>query len=180
MFQTLKESGWGLLEAVVALAIMLVLLMMAIPGFHHLIERNRASSVINGLTQAIYFSRNEAIKQGQSIQFCGSGNGRECDGQWSKGQLVVAGNDHQVLRQLPSMPAGYSLIWRSNLGQNTALTFVATGFTAGQNGSFYYCPANHSAYDLSQFGAIIVVSDSGRLRVDHDQDNLTEVCQTVT
>jgi len=176
-----QRCGFTLIECLMVLGIVSILLLVAVPTFHDLLGRNKTSSIIDNLSQAIYFARNEAIKQGQTVTFCGSNNGQNCDGHWSEGQIVVVDHSHRLLRSLSGLPKGDQLIWRSNLAQNEALKFTATGFTAGQNGSFYYCKAKNSHYknlyyDSLALGAIIVINQSGRLRIDYDQERLQANC----
>lgn len=165
-------SGFNLLELLISLAILGILTLLLIPSYRSLLQRNRTTVVVNQLISAINFSRSQSILQDDFIFFCGSQDHLNCDGQWSEGQIIKTKNQDVILRTFSKFTKGDQLFWKSSLGKNDYLEFSPTGFTDGQDGSFYFCPK----FPNEAYGAIIVVSLSGRARIDHDQNKLMQVC----
>ncbi len=166
-----NTDGFTLLEVLLVIALGIILLLIAAPSYQDFIVRNRAANSISQVISAIQAARNEAIAQGQTIIFCGSSDQVRCDGQWQAGQITLTENA-KILRIYSAISPGDRFWWQSSLGQNNELKLAATGFTAGQRGSFYYCPK----YKPGSYGAKIIVSDSGRIRVDSDKNELETVC----
>jgi type IV fimbrial biogenesis protein FimT len=160
-------KGFTVLEWLLAMGIAVVLLLVAVPSYHHLLARNQTTSVVDRLITAVRTARNEAVAENQVVVFCGSSDSVHCDGQWQAGQIMRLAQNSQVLHTYPGVPAGDRLWWQSSLGYNDALKLAPTGFTQGQRGSFYYCPQHEAA----QYGAKIIVSDSARLRVETDSED---------
>lgn len=155
-----KINGFGLIEILIALSLISILVFVGVPAMQHLTTRNRVNTYVNQLVTAINFARSEAIKRGQPVIFCGSGNLKNCDGQWQKGQIILMNN--HIARVFQALPAGDQLSWSSSLGKDTALEMLPTGFTNGQNGSFIYCPHD------KQYAKKIVINQTGRVRVTDD------------
>lgn len=170
--QQIFVAGFTLLELLVSIGLGLLLLLISAPAYHHLIARNKTVDTINHLVNAIYAARSEAVAEGRVIVFCGSGDGVHCDGHWQAGQLMLVDQTQQVLRLYSGLSAGDRLWWQSSLGNDNALKLAPTGFTNGQRGSFYYCPRDHA----SQYGAKIIVADSGRVRIETGSQELTTAC----
>lgn len=165
-------SGFTLFELLIVMGIGLILLVIGIPSYQHLLARNKTTTVVNQVMDAIHSARTEAVARGETVVFCGSGDGMHCDGDWQAGQLLALDQTQQVLRVYAGLRQGDRLWWQSSLGANNALKLAPTGFTAGQRGSFYYCPLA----DPTRYGAKIVVADSGRVRVETDPTELQADC----
>jgi type IV fimbrial biogenesis protein FimT len=92
----MKEGGFTLVELLVSLAIMVILLTIAIPGYAFLINANRAAAVTNELISAIHFARSEAIKRGMRVTICKTNDADAVspacsnDANWEQGWLVFA------------------------------------------------------------------------------------------
>jgi len=155
-------AGFTLFELLIAMSLGLILLLAAVPSYHHIFARNKQADLVNHLIAAIHAARSEAVARNQVVVLCGSGDGKQCDGQWQEGQLMVLDQNQQVLRTYSGLPSGDQLWWRSSLGYNTELKLAPSGFTDGQQGSFYYCPRENAR----QYGARIIVSGSARVRVE--------------
>lgn len=168
----LKNQGFSLIELLITLSIIVIFLLLTFPDFSQLYQHNQTTTIVNQLLTAINFARSQAITQNKIITLCGSADAAHCDGQWQKGQVISIDDSAQMLRTYPALPLGDRLVWRSNLGKNNYLKLAPTGFTDGQNGSFYYCPK----YPKIQDGAIIVVALSGRARVEYDVAQLQQGC----
>lgn len=165
-------KGFTLFELLLSVSVGLILLLAGIPAWHHLVARNKMAATVNQIIAELHAARSDAISRGQMVIFCGSRDGAHCDGQWQAGQLALLDQNHQILRVYSGVAAGDRFWWQGSLGYNDALKWTPTGFTQGQRGSFYYCPG----YKPGQYGAKIVVSDSGRIRVETDSGELQLIC----
>lgn len=161
-----------MLELLLVISVGCILSMASIPSYQHLLARNKTAHLINHVIVAMDAARSEAIAKGQVVAFCGSQDALHCDGQWQTGQVMLMDRSQQILRVYPGVSAGDRFWWQGSLGSNEALKFAPTGFTAGQRGSFYYCPR----VKANQYGAKIVVSDSGRARIETDAQTLQKAC----
>jgi prepilin-type N-terminal cleavage/methylation domain-containing protein len=169
----MKQKGFTLFELILVMSISLILLMAAIPSYHHVIFRNRTANVINQLSSAIQLTRQQAISSNQTLEFCGSSDHVQCDGRWQQGQVVRIFSSKQVLRAFSLLRDKEQLWWQSSLGNNNTLKLAPTGFTEGQRGSFFYCSGDKNA----RYGAKMIVTDSGRVRVEWDDSEIRKVCQ---
>jgi type IV fimbrial biogenesis protein FimT len=152
-----KSNAFTLIELLIAIALISILMLIAAPKIQHVVNQNRVIAGVNQIVAAINFARSEAIKRNEIVTFCPSADHKTCNGQWRDGQIVLAGEN--VLRIFQALPKQDSLTWRSSLGKNTMLQMSPTGFTAGQTGSFYYCPTDN------RYAKRIIVEQTGRVRV---------------
>jgi type IV fimbrial biogenesis protein FimT len=73
-----KQSGFSLLELMVALAIVAILAAIAFPSFTTMISDNRMLTSAQDITNSLQFARSEAIKRGTAVTLCPSTNGTSC------------------------------------------------------------------------------------------------------
>ncbi len=175
-YHRIRLEAFTLFELLIVMSIGLILLLAGVPAYQHLLARSRTANTVNHIIAAIHAARNEAIAQNQIVAFCGSQDGMHCDGQWQAGQMMILDQTQQILRVYAGIPAGDRLWWQSSLGYNNVLKLAPTGFTEGQRGSFYYCPR----YNSAQYGAKIIVADSGRVRVETESQELQTACGNVS
>lgn len=154
------KIGFSLIEILVALTLFAIVLLIGVPSLQHALLQNRVDSSIHQMITAISFARSEAIRRQQRVSFCASEDGQRCRGTWRSGQILMA--DQKVLRVYSALPPGDNLMWVSSLSKNDVLEILPTGFTNGQQGSFYYCPPN------KQYAKRIIVTQTGRVRVVND------------
>jgi len=89
--------GFGLIELMIVVAIVVILTMIALPSYQHLIQLNRVSTDTNNLLSAFNLARNEAVARGRPVTVCASASGTACDGtgtdNWSSGWIVFTDYD---------------------------------------------------------------------------------------
>ncbi|EKE01437.1 MAG: hypothetical protein ACD_21C00132G0008 [uncultured bacterium] len=154
-------KAFSLIELLVAIALVAIILLVAIPSFGGMVGKNNTMAYANELMTALQFTRSVAIKLGESVAFCGSRDHKICDGLWQNGSVVVASSG-EVLRVLPPAPNGVKLIWRGSFGIKNVVTFSPAGFPSGQQGSFYCCHR-----DSSENALAVILSLTGRVRVSN-------------
>ncbi|MFU8798105.1 MAG: GspH/FimT family pseudopilin [Gammaproteobacteria bacterium] len=161
-----KNIGYTLLELLITLGIISILLLVAIPGWQALLEKNRATVVVNQLREAIYYARSEALKRGVTVSVCKTVDQITCSGTWAEGQLVfldinrsgIIQSPNDILRVFDPLPAGSILTWKGALGQEDYVQVKPSYVTPG---TFYFCPGARE----------IKVSVTGRVRVEKGQCN---------
>ena len=154
---TVKCAGFTFIEFLMALGVLGILLTITVVAMRDLMLKNQITAEVNQIIAAVNFARSEAIKRGIPVTYCASDNGKACHGDWSDGQIILAAS--QVLRIYPALFDGSRLNWSGNFGKDHLLQLLPTGFTNGQSGSFYYCPA------IDSMGKRIIVNQAGRTRV---------------
>lgn len=152
------NHGLTLLECLLVISISLILLFSASVAYREFVHQNQLSTLVNNLTDALEYARDEAITKHMTVAFCPRNADDRCGSDWQQGQLIIDKKNQRVLRVLPSMPKQYHLSWRSTLGDSADLEWRSDGFTRGQQGSFFICAAKG-------LSAQIIILRTGRLRI---------------
>ena len=158
----LKIRAFTMIELLIVLTVTLLLFCSIVPSLNNLIAENRAQSRIEELFAILQYARMEAMRRDEVITFCKSLDQKSCGGDWRNGQIVIDANGNK-LRSFAAVASHDSFTWQSSLGHNDALSFLPSGFTAGQQGSFCYCPDGKNAYSSS-----LIVERTGRMRIIKD------------
>ncbi|MBU3070686.1 GspH/FimT family pseudopilin [Aestuariicella sp. G3-2] len=87
-FAQQNSRGFTLLELLVSLTIISILLLSALPGMSHLLNKNEADSSISTVFRAWQHARSLAATRSQRVLLCGSDDGLHCKKQW-KDQLIL-------------------------------------------------------------------------------------------
>lgn len=67
---TTHQNGFTLVELLIALAVAAILLGVGIPSFSGAIKNSQVSSDYNGIVQALYLARSEAVKTSELVTVC--------------------------------------------------------------------------------------------------------------
>lgn len=67
---SVKVKGFTLIELLVAMAVLVILLVVAVPNFGDFLSSARVDSVKNKLISAIGYARSEAITRGSPVAIC--------------------------------------------------------------------------------------------------------------
>ena len=168
-----KIIGFTLVELLTAIAVMMLLLMIGMPAWHHLTLSNRATAALNQVVGLINLARSEAMSRGVTVSLCQSATKKSCDGNWQNGQIIFLTKSEGVLEILHvgNEINGGKIRWQG-FGEVAMLQMMPTGFTAEQNGSFIFCPNNGDV----RYARAIFISKTGRIRhsEDKDQDGIHE------
>lgn len=160
-----KQGGFTLIEALVTMAVALVLASVALPQLSNMTKSNRLTSSVNDLVYALTITRSEAMKS-SSASICVSTNLTSCTvGTWNQGWIVfndVNGdctvNGGEIV--VKATEALHSLINVGNTGVGTCFTYGGNGFLtpAGTTARFNFCDDRTGP----QAGRTITVVTSGR------------------
>ncbi|WP_439136043.1 GspH/FimT family pseudopilin [Pseudomaricurvus sp.] len=114
--------GFTLIELIVVMAIAAILLLVAVPSYQNMIEKNNVESAQEALARSIALARQEAISRNTTVSVCRSADGASCAaaGEWNQGWIVFLDNDssgtagvvnaaEEILRVYQSIPANYGL-----------------------------------------------------------------------
>jgi type IV fimbrial biogenesis protein FimT len=119
------QRGFTLIEAMVAIAVMLVLMAIAVPSFRDASRGGQLRTAANDLVTSAHFARSEAIKRNAPVTLCMSPDGVNCaaSGGWEQGWIV---RSDVTLRRQSARPSGV----RITAAGITNLTFQPTGVDA--------------------------------------------------
>ena len=140
-----SQLGFTLIELMVTVAVAIIMLAVAVPGFNDIMRSNKLTTNVNTFVQALHLARSEAVKSGGAT-LCASNNATSCSGaDWTKGWIVfsdfnlngVLDAGETIVRVSEAMPAGSTLPTVST----TTVTYAGTGFLnpAGLNLTFIFC-----------------------------------------
>jgi len=108
-----QSQAFTLVELMIVLGVAAILATMAAPAFWNMIQNSRTTTQANELVTAINLARSEAIKRGERVEICGSGNpaSGECGGEndWATGWLVRVEGDSDAVIRVWDAPAGLNL-----------------------------------------------------------------------
>lgn len=120
-----------MVEAMVAIAVMLALMAVAVPSFRDASNRSQLRATANDLVTSAHLARSEAIKRNAPVTMCASSDGEHCvtSGNWNQGWIIRGDTTLRRQTALPSrvrIAAGgiVSLTFQPMGGGATAATFT--------------------------------------------------------
>ena len=162
---TRPASGFTLVEALVAMAIIVTGLTVGIPSYRGLVERQRVSSAMHLLTAHMAAARSTAISERAPTVVCPASpeGGCRADGDWSQRWLLFLDKDGNrqpdaradVLRD-ENAPIHPSLRIVSSQGR-LHLRYLPDGRSAGSNISVRLCRGDRLL-------GLVIVNNVGRIR----------------
>lgn len=142
--------GVTLMECLVALAIMGILSVLAVPSFRDLLARRTVLVTAEALVDDLRFARTEALKRGGQVSVCSSANGLACSQSavWVEGWIVfvdggntavVDGRD-EILR-VQTRQSGMASIASDPPGNDkSSFSFRPLGMASPASQSFKFTP----------------------------------------
>jgi type IV fimbrial biogenesis protein FimT len=161
-----RALGLTLIELLVAIAVLAIVAIWAVPGFHSLSARNEVAAEVLRLKSALAMARNAAITRRTTISVCPrpSPDSTSCDFlDWTHPVIVVEGQapggglDEVELLKVVEGSGGPSVTFN----RDYPIRYQATGWARGHNGTFEIC-GRHGR------GTRVVVSNMGRVRVGEE------------
>ncbi len=94
------QRGITLVESMIALSLLAILLVVAMPRYRAMIDTNRLSAAVNALSGSLQLARSEAVRRGQRVTLCVSDDGKSCSsaGGWHRGWIVFHDADGNAQR----------------------------------------------------------------------------------
>jgi type IV fimbrial biogenesis protein FimT len=182
-----RESGFTIMELMVTVTLVAIIATFAFPSVDYLLRNSRLTSQLNNLAATLHYARSEAVKRGTPVTVCKTHAALQCDTRpgWERGWIVFVddgggvatgkGNGkHEkpelMLRVHEALEGGTTL--RGNRNVAHRVTFSASGFSGGFNGTLRLCDARGAraakALIVSRLGRIRRALDSNRDGIDED------------
>lgn len=151
-----RQSGFTLVELLVALAVLAITLAIAVPGYQSIVASSRLSAYSGDLLASLQLARSEAIKRNSRVTVCRSADSESCGGAggWGAGWLVFvdAANPGVVdggEAVLHAHPAARGLALESDAAVEDMVSFLSsgrarTGTGAVQSGDIAVCDTGGS------------------------------------
>jgi type IV fimbrial biogenesis protein FimT len=170
----MEQSGFSLLELMVAVAVSALLLTIGIPSFTAFTSSTRLVNVTNELVSSLHLARSEAIKRNSRVVLCASATGTSClaAGDWHQGWLVFHDANNNAVRDVGetvilaryALPVGFSLTGNEQIKKY--ISYTSSGAAklisgAFQAGTLTLCNTSPALGAARQ----IVISSTGRPRV---------------
>lgn len=153
MHSRVTQRGFTLIEAMVSIAVMLVLMAIAVPSFKDASLGSQLRASANDLVASAHLARSEAIKRNAVVTMCASSDGENCatSGGWEQGWIVLGTT---TLRRQAAVSSGLSI----TAGGVISLSFqpTAVGATAAV---FTVCRATPT---VGREERIVTIDASGR------------------
>lgn len=146
-----KYSGFSLIEMMVAIAVMAILLLVALPSFQTTMLSVKLRSYSNELVASIYLARSEAIKSNSTVTLCASSTGTSCDGEWNQGWIIL--NNNNVIQSHGALSSGFKIS-----SDQSKIVFKSTGIGATQT-TLTVCRAEPKAGDQER---VVTISATGK------------------
>lgn len=178
------QSGFTLVELVVALAVAAVLLGVGVPSFVGAIKNSRTSSTYNEFVGALYLARSEAVKSARRVTVCARATDATCGTDWDQGTLVfvdespfstgtpavISGTDRVIAVGFPIPDANDATLFSSASGSvsdavtSSWLSYRGDGSTNANAASLLLC--DDRGADFSRAMNIVLTGDLRRARPD--------------
>ena len=170
-----KQSGFTLIELMVALAIAMIVITLSTP-LSNVYKQNRVSTQVHEFVSALNLARSEAITRGNTVSVCVSDGAdpANCDNvadenkSWENGWLVFSDSDNNctvsgddvILHQHNQLNTGFSL----RVDTHECIQYNANGITPNSSGVWTLCDPSKK----DQFKRGVEISLSGRVKIHHD------------
>jgi type IV fimbrial biogenesis protein FimT len=161
-----RLGGFTLLEAMVSTAIFAVLAVLAVPAFADLKLDADRTATVNEFFHSIFLARSEALKRGEVVSVCRSGNGETCAGPgapWTVGWIVFVNSDREEPAERDDnepVLAVYGARDGGTITSNRATYSFRPGVQGVVNGTIVFCDRRGSDHARA-----IIISHTGRPRV---------------
>ncbi|MFT0625176.1 GspH/FimT family pseudopilin [Ectopseudomonas guguanensis] len=163
--RTSLQRATTLPELLVTLALLAILSAYTVPGFAKWITNNKQQILREKLTHSLQMARTQAVLKSRTMEFCGSADALNCDGNWHKGWILRVAASKEILAVEQLSQVDLPLRWK---GARDQIHFRDNGQTPLSNGRFILCD------DDGKLSWQLVISRQGRVRQATAKENLNE------
>lgn len=157
------DTGFSLIELLMAMAISAILLTMASGLFEGIANGYKTKQDISQIQTLLAKARETALLSNVKVSLCPLDTQLKCSNDWNQDLTLFTDPNHnraleateQVLQTFPATHNNKT--WRHF--NNLAVGFDAQGFAGYNTGSFSYCYKGSSTT-----GAVFIISRNGRVR----------------
>lgn len=152
-------TGFSLIEMLVTISILIIMATLGTASYQYLIASTRINGEMSGMLNGLKLARSEAIKRGETVNFCPNGGGASCGSNWDAGWNVMVNSNSSQLKVGDPMTHGDTL---TNTGTSYP-QFTAAGYTfftgtltlhdANSTPSLYHCIVFNAGSWTTQQGA---------------------------
>ncbi len=161
-----RVRGFSVIELIVALAVMIALILIAVPNWRHLQAKQQLNGAQQQIARLLHMARSAAVERRQPTVLCPSRDGTTCHRDhlaWHDGALLFVDADNDRVHDrdeatLGVMPAARGVKIHSSRGR-TSIRFRSSGDAHGSNLSLRFC----SPLD-TRLNRALILYGSGRLR----------------
>lgn len=159
------QSAFTLPELLVAMAVLTIVCVTAVPGFTNILMNIRMGNAVNQLVHTLYNARQNANATGTSTALCATLDGRQCTAtnDWTRGWLLFANNDDD---DPPQLDPDERLLDSSVLAPQLRLyanrpAFIMRRFgLRTTNGTLFWCDPHGATQPRA-----VVISFTGKPRI---------------
>jgi type IV fimbrial biogenesis protein FimT len=140
------QSGFTLIEVIIASAVVAILLSLMIPSFGTLTMNERMTTQANDFISTLVLARGQALKRVSRVTVCSSADGVSCSnsGGWEQGWIAFADTNNNaevnsgqtppedILQVYNALDGGNTLRGSSNVA--SYISYVASGTTQLKSG----------------------------------------------
>ena len=138
------ESGFTLVELVIAILILAILIGMALPNFSSTMRSNRIATHANEFIASVSLARSEAIKNNVGAGICASPDGAVCGTDWNAGWIVFSD-----LNGSGAFNAGDAVLRASSGSTSMSFTTPTAGGTLMFNNRGIYTGAVNTTFVMT-------------------------------
>ncbi|WP_353393985.1 GspH/FimT family pseudopilin [Hydrogenophaga sp. 5NK40-0174] len=169
------QTGFTLVEVMVAVCVLAILLGVAIPRFERLIEKARLKSIGADFLVDLQLARSEAIVRGRRVALCAAASSEACSpkGDWTSGWMLFVDSNNNgsreigelVLRYHTAVPPGWRVAGNRPVSRYISYNGLgATRLTSGafQAGTVTVCKIASNSKEAIK----VVINSVGRPRME--------------
>jgi type IV fimbrial biogenesis protein FimT len=121
-----RMHGFSLIELMVTLAVMVILLIVAVPMISSTLEKSNVTSASNALLADLSYARSEAVNRGTDVSVCATSDGQTCSGStaYDTGWLIYTYSSSPVINTAYNNTKSNNLLLR-HATQQTGVSIQA-------------------------------------------------------